>query len=369
MSKRLIIATALILMAGAASAQDNVISTARTAYASGQRPQALAMLASHLAATPRDVDARLVYGLMLSWDRRYDEARSELQQVLIQTPDYKDARVALMNVEWWSGHTSTASDLATQILTRDPGDPQARLMRQRLDAETRPWQVKTGYALDSFNDGGDPWHEFEISVGRETSRGSVFVRGTNAARFGYRDQLVEVEAYPSLRAGTYAFISVGAATRRDLFPDYRAAFDLYQSVGHGLELSGGYRRLQFSAPVSIYVGTATKYVHQWALMERVFFVPGDESDSWSFHTESRRYLGSMGTSYVAATYSHGFNREEPRGVGDSIQLRSNTVRGQASLDVSARTRVQFTVSTSRQERALRTPMWQTTVTASTAYKF
>ena len=194
-------------------------------------------------------------------------------------------------------------------------------------------------------------------------------RATNAARFGYSDQLIEVEAYPSLRAGTYAFLSVGAATRRDLFPEYRAAFDLYQSVGHGIEVSGGYRRLQFSAPVSIYVGTATKYLGQWALMERVFFVPGGESDSWSFHTESRRYLGSAGTSFLAATYSHGFNREEPRGVGDSIQLRSNTVRGQASLDVSPRTRVMVTMSTSRQERALTTPLWQTTVSAGTAYRF
>jgi YaiO family outer membrane protein len=364
-----IIIVALTVVARSASAQDDIIASARAADASGQRPQALKMLASHLATTPRDVDARLVYGLILSWDRRYDEARTELQQVLVQTPEYKDARVALMNVEWWSGHTAAASDLATQILTRDPGNPQARLMHQRLEARTRPWQVKTGYSLDSFNDGTDPWHEFEISVGRETPRGSIFVRGIDAARFGYTDQLIEVEAYPSLRAGTYAFISAGAATRADLFPDYRAAFDLYQSLGHGVEVSGGYRRLQFSEPVSIYVGTSTKYVGQWALTERVFFVPGDESNSWSFHTESRRYLGSAGTSYVGATYSHGFNREEPRGVGDSIRLRSNTVRAQASLDVSARTRVQFTVSTSRQERALRTPLWQTTVTASTAYKF
>ena len=364
-----LIAAALIFIAGSASAQENVIASARAANSSGQRPQALAMLQSHLSSTPRDVDARLVYGLMLSWDGRYDEARAEFQQVLLQTPDYRDARVALMNVEWWSGRTSEASDLATQILTRDPGDPQARLMRQRVDARTRPWQVTTWYSLDSFDDGGDPWHEFELSVGRETSRGSFLVRGTNAARFGYTDQLVEVEAYPSLRAGTYAFVSVGAATRRDLFPEYRAAFDLYQSIGRGFEVSGGYRRLQFSTPVSIYVATGTKYVGQWALMERVYFVPGDESDSWSFHTESRRYLGGSGTSYLAATYSHGFNREEPRGVGDSIRLRSNTVRGQLNLDVSARTRVMFTVSTSRQERALSTPLWQTTVSAGSAYKF
>ena len=367
-STGLIVAT-VIFIARTAGAQDNVITTARAMYSSGQHPQALATLQGHLSGTPRDVDARLVYGLMLSWDGRYDEARAELQQVLMQTPDYKDARVALMNVEWWSGRTAQARDLAAQILTRDPGDPQARLMQQRLDARTRPWSVKTGYSLDAFNDGTDPWHEFELSIARQMSRGSVIVRGTNAARFGYRDQLIEFEAYPRLRAGTYAFLSVGTATRRDLFPDYRAAFDLYQSLGGGMEVSGGYRRLQFSSPVDIYVGTATKYLGQWSMTERVSFVPGDVSNSWSFHTESRRYLGSDGTSFVAAAYSHGFNREEPRGLGDSIQLRTNTLRGQADLSVSPLTRVLFTVSTSRQERALRTPLWQTTVSASTAYRF
>lgn len=362
---------ALVMLAAAASAraQEDVIAAARAMSASGQRPKALAMLEGHLTETPRDVDARLVYGLMLSWDGRYDEARVELRRILVQTPEYKDARVALMNVEWWTGHNAEATDLAAQILTRDPGDPEARLMKQRLDARRRPWSVGTGYSLDSFNDDGDPWHEFETSIGLETPRGSIIVRGTNASRFGYRDQLIEFEAYPSLRAGTYAYIAVGGATRRDLFPEYRAAFDLYQSVGHGLELSGGYRRLQFSAPVSIYSGSATKYVGQWALMERVYFVPGDESNSWSFHTESRRYVGNAGTSYMAATYSHGFNREEPLGLGDSIRLRSNTVRGQASLDVTPRNQVRVTVSTSRQERALRTPMWQTTVSVSTAYRF
>ena len=363
------IAAALILAAGTASAQDNVIATARAVDASGQRPKALAILEGHLSGTPRDVDARLVYGLILSWDGRYEEARTELQRVLTQTPGYTDAKVALMNVEWWSGRAARAGDLASQILASDPGDPQARLMRQRLDASSRPWRVSTWYSLDSFNDGADSWHEFETSIGRETPAGSVIFRATSAARFGYRDQLIEVEAYPRLRAGTYAFVSFGGGTRDNLYPDYRAAVDLHQSLGRGVEVSGGYRRLQFAAPVSIYVGSATKYVGQWALMERVFFVPGGDSDSWSFHTESRRYVGSAGTSYVAATYSHGFNRDEPRGLGDSIQLRSNTVRGQANLDVSARARLMITVSTSRQERALRTPLWQTTVSAGTGFKF
>jgi YaiO family outer membrane protein len=364
-----LIAAAFVFVAGSAFAQNDVVARARAANSSGQRPQALQMLQSHLSTTPRDVDARLVYGLMLSWDGRYDEARAEFQQVLLQTPEYKDAKVALMNVAWWSGRTSEAGDLAAQILDRDPGDPQARLVRQRLESRTRPWRMSTAYSVDSFGDDSSPWHEFELSVGRETPAGSVIVRGTNARRFGYTDQLVEVEAYPRLRAGTYAYVSAAAGTKRDLFPEYRAAFDLYQSLGHGIEVSGGYRRLQFSSPVSIYAAGATKYLGQWALMERIYMVPGSDSNSWSFHTETRRYLGGAGTSYLGVTYSHGFNREEPRGLGDVIHLRSHTARGQASLDVSPRSRLWVTLSTSRQERALRTPMWQTTVTAGTGYKF
>ncbi len=211
-------------------------------------------------------------------------------------------------------------------------------MRQRLDARTRPWNVTTWLLASTPSmTAATPWHEFDDvdrtrdperqrpRPGRPTRRGSAT-----------RDQLIEVEAYPRLRAGTYAFVGVGTGTRRDLFPDYRAAFDLYQSLGHGIEVSGGYRRLQFSAPVSIYVGSATKYL-------RSVGPHGARRSSCRATSRTRgRFTPSRGDTsaararaIVAATYSHGFNREEPRGVGDSIQLRSNTVRGQANLDVVA----------------------------------
>jgi YaiO family outer membrane protein len=274
-----------------------------------------------------------------------------------------------LNVEWWSGQRREALELSTQILARDPGHPQAKLVRQRLDSQSRPWTATTWYAVDAFDDGTAPWHEAGVSLGRETPVGSVIVRGTNASRFGYTDQLVEVEAYPTFRAGTYAYASVGTGTKKDLYPTYRAAFDLYQSVGRGLEVSGGYRRLVFAAPVSIYVGTLTQYVGQWALMGRTFFVPSAEGDSWSFHAESRRYVGSTGRSFVGLTVSQGFSREEPRGVGDVIALHSNTIRGQADLELTRRMRLLITSSASRQERAARSTLWQTTMSAGAAFRF
>ena len=76
------------------------------------------------------------------------------------------------------------------------------------------------------------------------------------------------------------------------------------------------------------------------VLGRVYFVPSDQSDSWSFHAESRRYLGGDGTSFIGLTVSQGFSREEPRTVGDASTIHANTVKGQADIEVSPRTRLQ-----------------------------
>jgi hypothetical protein len=125
----------------------------------------------------------------------------------------------------------------------------------------------------------------------------------------------------------------------------------------------------FAEPVSIYAGTLTQYVGQWAVTGKTYFVPSAEGDSWSFHAESRRYVGSTGRSFVGLTISQGFSREEPRGVGDVIALHSNTFRGQADLEMTSRIRLLITSSATRQERAVRSTLWQTTVSAGAAYRF
>ena len=95
----LLIVAFTLLIAARASAQDDVLAKAREAARTGHRAEALTLLEAHLAQAPEDVDARLLYGLVLSWEKRYDAARPVLQQVLTRAPEYTDARVALMNVE------------------------------------------------------------------------------------------------------------------------------------------------------------------------------------------------------------------------------------------------------------------------------
>jgi YaiO family outer membrane protein len=165
-----------------------------------------------------------------------------------------------MNVEYWTGHSKDALDLANEILARNPGNATARAVRERLEAAARPWWIETDYTVDTFDDGRDPWQEVSASLTRRTPVGSLIVRGSHASRFGNDDQLVEVEFYPRFRPGTYAYIGLGGSFQERLYAKVRYAFDLYQSIGHGFEVSGGARAMDFGRFTDIDVATLSKYI-------------------------------------------------------------------------------------------------------------
>jgi YaiO family outer membrane protein len=363
------LALGIATLAARADAQDDVLVKARDAARSGHRAEALKMLDARLAEDPKDVDARLLYGLVLSWDKRYEEARPVLQQVLTQAPEYTDARVALMNVELWSGRATEAMAQANRILAGEPGNPTARAVHDRLEAAARAWWATTSYTLDVFNDDTDPWQEFSVYVTRKTPVGPVIVRGNHATRHDEGDQLFELEFYPRFRPGTYAYISTGIASEHSLYPEYRLLFDLYQAIGRGFEISGGARHLAFDDPTQVYVGTLSKYVGNWMFTGKVYHVPAEgDLDSTSYHGGFRRYFGGDGTSYTGVTYSHGISREI-RSVEDLTTLFGDTVRGEFDVLSGRRLRIFGALGVTRQERTESSPQWQTTIYSGLSVQF
>ena len=388
----------------AGQAAGDVRTQARSAAIAGRRTEAVSMLETHLADYPRDADARLLLGVVLSWDGKYDDARKELRQVLDQSPTYNDARVALANVAWWTGSYEELRQLAetarTQrpydtewfmqearaldglgrhrearavvlaLLARQPGHVQARALRTRLDARLRPWSFTVGYGGDRFSDGREPWGEYQAALNRQTPVGSVIGRVSRAERFGLSDQMVELEFYPSIRPGTYGFASFGMSQDDTLYPNYRVAADIYQSIGRGMEASVGMRRLGFSSTTDIYVGTLTKYVGNWMLTGKAFAIPDFEGpeDSISYHAVVRRYVKGDGESFLGAGYSRGYSREEVGDVAELALLNADTFRANAEIRVG-RFVVSGNASTSRQERANRATLWQHSFGASLSVDF
>jgi len=379
-----------------------VLREAREAVGDGHPSTALRLLETQLKANPRDVDARLLYGLVLSWSGLYDEARRELEGVLAQAPNYTDARVALANVEWWSRHYdrlyAVASDgkkrqpddtrwlvyearaldglgrpadaqrSVNQVLQRDPGHVQARALGERLDAQLRPWHAQLTHTVDWFDDDRESWLETSATIGRRTPVGAVLTRVSYSERFGLTDTQVEVEAYPRIRPGTYGYVNVGGSVDRRLYPENRVGLELYQALGRGFEASGGWRRLQFSTTTNIYVGTLTKYAGQWMITGRAFYIPSDIKDSSSYFGAVRRYFGADGTSFWGASYGHGFSREEIRNASDLFFADSDTVRAELDTRLGRRVRAAASGSTSRQERPIG-PLRQNTFSASLRVEF
>jgi YaiO family outer membrane protein len=364
------------------AAQVDTLTKARGLAAAGQRGEAITLLRGSVSATPANSDARVLLGTILSWEGRYDEARQELDLVLVGSPTHGDALPASINVELWSGHPERAEELARRGLRQRPGDTtyllararalvalkrsteardalerllaidprntQGKALKKDLQASLRLWQARADVSYDAFSDRAS-WRESQLSLGRATPIGSVTLRGSRAERFGLTDHQVEVEMYPRLRPGTYAYVAGAYAPDALLYPRYRYAADLYQSLGAGFEGSAGFRRLGFGSGVNIYTGSLSKYYGNWLFTGRVFVTPNSAGTSRSVHTSFRRYIGGGGT-YLGLRYGRGAWREELRTLNDFEVLDSDVGAADASIVLGGRVVLGLTGSYSREDR-------------------
>src|ERR1700675_882796 len=224
-----------LLLSPVVTAQKNeqdIVARARSLAIGQQRPEALVLLETQLAEHPDDTDARTLYGIILSWEGRYDDARKALESVLERNSTHGDALPALINVELWSDHpesaearasqalhtrpndtsllmskaralralnrTADAADAIDRLLEVDPTDQQAKQLRSDLKDSLRDWETSLDQSYEWFSEHQAPWPETQLALKRQTRLGSVFVRISHAHRFSLDSNLIEIEAYPSL---------------------------------------------------------------------------------------------------------------------------------------------------------------------------
>lgn len=79
---------------------------ARKLALDGKRDEARAACKEILMEQPDYYDARILIGRSFAWDGNFEEARKELQLVLDQDFDNKDAILAMIDVEHWAKNLS-----------------------------------------------------------------------------------------------------------------------------------------------------------------------------------------------------------------------------------------------------------------------
>ena len=362
----LVLVALVTAMSPLAVADEDVVAQARTLAYRGKhnRDQALALLKQHLAQQSDDTEAQVLYGIVLSWEGRYDESRKQLATVLEKRPNHGDALPALINVELWSDHPLRAEQLAVQglaqqpddvrllllqaralrstsrnrealrvldrVLKLEPGNAEAKRMRQALSTAGN-WETSLTHNFAWFSDGRDPQHETSFSLRRATPVGSLIGTVSRADRFSEVSYQTELDFYPHFRSGTYGYINVGYSADANLYPTYRLGGDIFQSLGKGFEASGGYRHLSFSSGINIYTFALAKYQGNWLFTARAFLTPGQPGTSRTGVFSARRFFGEEGRhDYVEVRYSAGVSPALARTVGDIESLASS--RFSAELD-------------------------------------
>ncbi|GLH65788.1 tetratricopeptide repeat protein [Geothrix edaphica] len=99
----------------------------------GQLNRSLALTGAWLKAHPADRDFLINRGRVLGWRGRHDQARRTYQEVLLQSPGDREARLGLAQLDLWAGDPEAADQRLAGLGPEDARTPEAELLRAQID--------------------------------------------------------------------------------------------------------------------------------------------------------------------------------------------------------------------------------------------
>lgn len=359
----------MILFSASISAQNNddLFKSAQAAAFNGERAKAREICTQIINSNPQYYDAYVLAGRTYSWDKQYDESRKLLLKVLELKPGYYDALDAMIDLSLWSDNYNDAikyADIGLQkdpvdelflfkkakalynlkdlkaavvllekILSMNPSNTDAANLLQSIKDERKINKATVNYAIDIFDPHIPEWHMVYAQVGRRTKFGTVLARVNYANRFSTNGWQIEADAYPPIRKGTYLYMNAGYS-EGNIFPYFRAGFEIYQKLPKSFESSLGFRYLDFKTTnVLIYTAAIGKYWSDYWFSGRIYLTPSTHSFSNSYAFTIRRYFRTP-DDYISLNLGYGYTPDERRMFFDSglFYLKS----GKVSLDFQHR---------------------------------
>jgi len=368
---------------------DELFIKARTIASQGNRKEAREICRVILEKKPGYHDVRVFLGRLYSWDKEYDSARRELQQVIKEKSDYIDARSALIDVEYWSGNLrqaliycneglktypdnedfllrkarillkledyKAASVIIRQLLKIKPSNKEALQLLERIQYSTQQHKVSLSYRSDTFGRGESsygPWHLFSFELSRKFKRGSIIGRVNHARRnFGSgvkSGSQFEVDAYPKITKGIYAYLNAGYSSSF-VFPKYRLGGEIYTNLPASFELSLGVRYLDFvSSSVLIYTGNLGKYYKNYWFSFRPFITSKPSGFSFSGIFLIRRYFSDE-DNYLTLLAGFGSSPTEIFYIEDIERLNSYKIELELQKMITRAFLIRFGIRFEREE--------------------
>ena len=222
----------VLLLAGGAAVADTA--SADAAFDAGDNARALALYEEALAGNPSDVHALVRSGMLLSWERRFDEALARYDRALAIDAREPKARLERGKVFLWSRRYPEARDAFEKILADDPSQKEARLALARAYSwDGRQPEARTHYERVLATEPNDADALLGVAQtyawsGQGSAARPYFERAL-AARPAMKEASIGL-AYLELDAGDTAAAAARARALTEAHPDDPEVRDLAAAV-------------------------------------------------------------------------------------------------------------------------------------------
>ena len=306
-----------------------------------KRKQAQDTLLFILTKYPDYHDIRSFLATTYSWEGEYKKARKEFNYVLEKDKENKPTWIAAIKNELWGDLPYAAIEMTNNALKTFPNDSELLLLKASAqentnnplealstielvleqnpdDQKAKDYKATLNNGLsrnaigitasvDLYSDVFDPMQYYALMYRRQTKYGSIIGRVNYNRRFNENGLQYELDLYPKIAKGLYAYVNVGIANTF-LFPDIKYGAELFKSLPKSFEVSLGFRTLKYSTTTNIYTGSIGWYTGNSYLSFRPYFTPGETGTSKSGTLTYRKYR-SDADNYLGVSVSVGFSPE------------------------------------------------------------
>ncbi len=333
---------------------DKTFALARELAFNDERARAQDSLRMLLEYYPDYHDIREFLATTYYWDGERQKARKEFAYILDKNPERKTTWEAAIKNELRDGLPQRAFEMSLKaleifpknvkllwqksacqlkmnkeedaihtlesILELDPKHEQAKVKLNKLKMKFSYNAVGVNFTADFFSEVFDPQYLSTLRYTRKTKYGSITAKVNVRHSFDKVGQQFEVDMYPRIKEGFYAYVNMGFA-RTKLFPESRFGLDLNKSLPHSTEMSVGFRNLNYESgkTVMIYTGSFGWYTGAYYLFVRSYNTPKDTGISKSGSFNLRKYR-SDGDNYASFTMGLGFSPELERFRKDDLDV-------------------------------------------------
>ena len=311
---------------------DNAFLEARDLAFEKKYEEARSILEAILAEYPEYSDVQNLLANTYSWEGQHEEARLHFDQLVMRETDNQEIWVAAINNEIYAKNEIVAFSKVNKALEYLPEDPELLALKDRIDGllkaksealqggektlgmpknETGTFSNNLGVFSEAsvFDQVFDTQYGAGIEYQRKMKFGSIIPRISFANRFGIDGIQYELDAYPKIDKKSYAYVNYGYSGA-SIFPRHRMGVEIYNLISKSAELSVGVRYLDFrTSSANTYTASIGLYKGNYYILARPLITPRTNNPTAIFGSLMIRKYGATANNWIGATLNAGVEPE------------------------------------------------------------